>query len=103
MHVQADPADLVELPDHALVDDIGQLELRLRSLDAELSAAIALADRRNVCAADGHRSMAPFLRATLNWSTAEANRFLGPSRASDGVAGFGEAWYSGPPASRRRL
>lgn len=88
-------AELVELPDHALVDHIEQLELRRRALDAELAAAIAVADRRNVCAVDGHRSVTSFLRATLNWSTSEANRFRGLARAIDGVAGFGEGWCSG--------
>jgi hypothetical protein len=39
--------------------------------------------------------MTGFLRAALNWSTAEANRFLGLSRAVDHVNGFGGAWFAG--------
>jgi hypothetical protein len=87
--------ELVELSDRALADRIEALELRRRATEAKLATAVAIATKRNLAAADGHRSMAAYLRASLNWSTTEANRFLGLSRAVDNVAGFGSAWCAG--------
>ena len=87
--------DLVALSDEALADRLEALELRRRETEAELAAAIAAAQARQLHTADGHRSMVGFLRVSLNWSTAEAHRFLGLSRAVDHVAGFGEAWSAG--------
>ena len=92
---EATVEELVTLCDSALADRIESLELRRRSTEAELAAAVSVASARSLHAADGHRSMAGFLRASLNWSTAEANRFLGLSRAVDEVAGFGSAWFAG--------
>lgn len=87
--------ELVALSDHALTERVEMLELRRRSTEAELAAAVAVAEARRLHAADGHRSMVGFLRASLNWSTTEAKRFLGLSRAVDEVAGFGRAWFAG--------
>jgi hypothetical protein len=87
--------DLVALSDEALAERLEALELRRRATEAELATAIAVAQSRQLHTADGHRSMVGFLRASLNWSTAEANRFLGLSRAVDHLDGFGEAWFAG--------
>ncbi len=97
--------ELVELSDRALADRIEALELRRRATEAKLATAVAIAAKRNLAAADGHRSMAAFLRASLNWSTTEANRFLGLSRAVDNVAGFRRRVVCRPvrnPAGDRR-
>ncbi|MEP1122600.1 MAG: hypothetical protein ABJH68_01755 [Ilumatobacter sp.] len=48
---------LVDLDDDALTDRIGTLEPERRRVEAELAAAIAMADARGVDAHDGHRSM----------------------------------------------
>ncbi len=86
---------LVALSDEDLAERLEALELRRRETEAELATAIALAQSRQLNTADGHQSMVGYLRASLNWSTAEANRFLGLSRAIDHVAGFGDAWFTG--------
>ncbi len=87
--------ELAGLPDSALDGRIRELELERRRLDAELAAAIALAEHRRLPAVDGHRSVQAYLRATLNWSDGEASRFRSVARAVDHVDGLGEAWHSG--------
>ncbi len=86
---------LVELPEAALDDRIRALELERRQLDAELAAAISVADHRQLPAVDGHRTINAYLRATLNWSDSEASRFRSLARAVDHVEGLGTAWSSG--------
>lgn len=86
---------LMELPDTALDDRIRALELDRRRLDAELAAAITVAEHRQLPAVDGHRTINAYLRATLNWSDGEASRFRSLARAVDHVDGLGDAWYSG--------
>jgi hypothetical protein len=88
-------ADLEQLPDVALDGRIRALELERRRLDAELAAAVAVAERRQVPAIDGHRSLAAYLRATLNCSSAEAARLRRLARAVDSVAGLAAAWHTG--------
>ena len=63
---------LVEMPDRALDERIREIELQRRRLDAELAAAIAVADHRQLPAVDGHRSVNAYLRATLNCSSASS-------------------------------
>ena len=87
--------ELVELPDIALDERIRQLELERRRLDAELAVAISVAEHRQLPAADGHRTMNAYLRATLNWSDTEASRFRSMARAIDHIDGLGEAWHAG--------
>ncbi|WP_040496568.1 DUF222 domain-containing protein, partial [Ilumatobacter nonamiensis] len=87
--------ELVALDDASLVARIEANELERRRLDAEMSAALAVAKARSVHQSDGHRSMAAFCRARLNWSTTEASRRLAVARAVDGLAGFGDGWWSG--------
>ena len=86
---------LVELPDAVLDDRIRALELERRRLDAELAAAIRVAENRNLPAVDGHRTVNAYLRATLNLSDTEAGRFRSLARAIDHIDGLGDAWHSG--------
>ncbi len=86
---------LIGSSDADLLARIESNELERRRLDAEMSAALAVANGRNLHGADGHRSMVAFCRATLNWSTSEAGRRLGLARAVDEVPGLGDAWFDG--------
>ncbi len=87
--------ELVGLSDDELTARIEANELERRRIDAEMSAALSVATARNLYGVAGHRSMAAFCRARLNWSTAEAGRRLGLAQAVDDVAGLGEAWMAG--------
>ncbi|WP_158412195.1 HNH endonuclease signature motif containing protein [Ilumatobacter nonamiensis] len=87
--------ELVGLSDAALDERIRANESERRRLDAELAAAVAVADHRRLYAADGHRSMAAYLRATLNYSTGEASRLRSLSQAVDRIDGLGDAWSGG--------
>ena len=87
--------ELVGLSDRALIERIEANEAERRRLDAEMSALLAVAERRRVKEIDGHRTMVAFCRATTNWSTSEAARRLSAARAVDGVAEFGSRWHAG--------
>ncbi len=87
--------DLVGFTDADLVARIEANELERRRLDAEMSAALAVAKGRNLHGASGHRSMIAFCRATVNWSTSEAGRRLALARAVDEMPGLGDAWSDG--------
>jgi hypothetical protein len=86
---------LTELSDRELDGHLRDLELQRRRLDAELVAAIAVADHRQLPAVDGHRSINAYLRATINCSSSEASRLRGLARAVDHVDGLGDAWLEG--------
>lgn len=87
--------ELVGLSDAELTARIEANELERRRLDAEMSAALAVGRARDLHAAHGHRTMAAFCRARLNWSTTEASRRLGVARAVNDLDGFGDAWTDG--------
>ena len=87
--------ELVALTDDEIVARIEANELERRRLDAEMSAALAIAEHRGLDGRDGHRSMTAFCRARLNWSTSEAGRRLGLARAVDHVPGLGASWFAG--------
>lgn len=87
--------ELFGMSDTELVARIEANELERRQLDAETSAALAVAKSRSVHAVDGHRTMAAFCRARLNWSTTEAHRRLGAARAVEALEGVGDAWSEG--------
>lgn len=78
---------LMELSDHALDARIRDLELERRRVDAEMAAAIAVAEHRQLPAVDGHRTLNAYLRATINCSSSEASRLRGVARAVDHVEG----------------
>jgi hypothetical protein len=87
--------ELVGLTDVELEQRIEQNELVRRRGDAEMAACLAIAKARNLHGIDGHRSMAGFCRAKLNWSTTEAGRRLGLAHAVNEMPGLGEAWAAG--------
>ncbi len=87
--------ELVGLCDAELTARIEANELERRRLDAEMSAALAVAKARNLHGVSAHRSMAAFCRAKLNWSTTEAARRLGLAKAVNEVPGLGDAWSAG--------
>jgi hypothetical protein len=61
-----------------------------------MAAAVAVADTRQLNAVvDGHRSMGSYLRAELNYSRWEANRWLGLAKMVNAHAAVGEAWMAG--------
>ena len=63
--------ELVALTDTDLDAEIRTAELASRRLVARQAMLIAVADARQVYAADGHRSMGGYLRATCNWSNTD--------------------------------
>ncbi|MFP5488356.1 MAG: DUF222 domain-containing protein [Acidimicrobiia bacterium] len=65
--------ELVGTPDAALDDRLRANELELRRLMAERAALVAVSEHRGVFTTH-HRSMAGYLRATVNCSTNTANR-----------------------------
>ncbi len=86
---------LVEATDADLDARIRELETQRRHVEAELAAAIAVADGRSVHLADGHRSMKGYLRATCNWSSGEVSRLRGAARLIDAHSTIGDAWFDG--------
>ncbi len=87
--------NVVGLADEELAAVIEANEMARRSLDAEMSVALAAAKQRNLHVSLGHRTMPAYLRSRLNWSTVEATRRLSLARAVDEVPGLGEAWLVG--------
>lgn len=68
--------ELMESCDTEIDERLRALELVRRRAEAEIAATIAVADTRQVYAADGHRGMAGYLRATCNWSNPEVGAHL---------------------------
>jgi Domain of unknown function (DUF222) len=88
-------AELVELTEAELDTQIRATELQRRSLIARQAMLIAVATARQVPAADGHRSMAGYLRATCNWSSGEVTQMRKLARLINDVPGVGEALVAG--------
>ncbi len=88
-------SQLMELSDDELDARIRATELERRRLDAEMAAAVTVADHRGLPAADDHRSINAYLRATINCSSGEASRLRNLARAVDHVDGLGEQWMAG--------
>src|SRR5665811_1101122 len=87
--------ELMALSDGELDTRIRDIELERRRLDAELAAAITVAEHRQLPAVDDHRSINAYLRATINCSSTEASRWRSLARAVDHVDGLGEQWMAG--------
>lgn len=85
----------MEEEDTSLDAEIRRLELELRDLQARRSAAIAVAEARQLNAVDGHHSMKGYLRATCNWSNAEVARQRKLARLVDGHPEVGDAMQAG--------
>ena len=88
-------SELVDLTDTALNDRIGELKLQQCRTDAELAAAIAVADSRALYQADAHRSMKGYLKATCNWSNHEVSRWRSAAAAVNAHSSIGDAWLAG--------
>ena len=92
---EAVTTELVDLSDSGLHERIGELELLRRRTGAELAAAIALADARQLHQADAHRSMKGYLKATCNWSNHEVSRWRSAAAAINAHPSIGDAWIQG--------
>ncbi len=88
-------AELVELTEAGLDGELRALELERRRLVARQAMVIAVGEARQVHAADGHRSMAAYLRATCNWSPGEVAQMRKLARLFDGVPSVAEALTAG--------
>jgi len=88
-------AELVELTEAQLDAEIRATELAHRRLVVRQAMLIVVAEHRQVPAADGHRSMAGYLRATCNWSGGEVAGMRKLGRLIDDVPGVGEALVAG--------
>lgn len=86
---------LVGLSDAALDERLRELELQRRTHDAEMIAAVLVAEQRCLHTLDGHRTMNAYLRATFNWSNAEAGRWRAHARAIGAINGLGDAVVAG--------
>jgi hypothetical protein len=86
---------LTERSEAELDAHIRDLEAQRRRLDAELAAAIAVADHRGLHRVDGHRTMGAYLRATCNWSNADIARMRSAARLVDTHPTAGDAWADG--------
>ncbi|WP_231897652.1 HNH endonuclease signature motif containing protein [Ilumatobacter coccineus] len=60
-----------------------------------MAATIAVAEHRTLNAVDGHRSMSAYLRATCNWSKAQAARFRSAAHLVNTHSVVGDAWIHG--------
>jgi hypothetical protein len=87
--------ELVDATEAELDERIRSLELLRRRVDAELAVTVAVAERRQVYLADGHRTMKGYLRATCNWSNADIAGHRRLAVATDRVPGVAEALHSG--------
>ncbi|MFN3258078.1 MAG: DUF222 domain-containing protein [Ilumatobacter sp.] len=87
--------ELVGSSDADLHERIGALELQRRRIEAELAAAIAVADARQLNQIDAHRSMRNYLKATCNWSNHEVGRWRSAAAVFDALPGVGDAWIGG--------
>jgi Domain of unknown function (DUF222) len=87
--------ELMECSDSGLDDRVRALELERRRLDAELAVTVGEIDRRRSYLDDGHRSLKAYLRATCNFSDAEAARIGRLTAAAADVPGLAEALHNG--------
>jgi len=85
----------VESPDAAVDEELRELELASRRLEARRAALIAVAHQRGTYRADGHRSIGEYLRALGNMSRQEANRLRRVADACAAVPALGDALLAG--------
>ena len=86
---------LVELTESELDARLRAVELQRRALDAELAALVAVGDAKGVYLADGHRSMAGYLKATCNWSNSETSRVRNAAATVNAHPVVGDGWFAG--------
>ena len=86
--------DCVGTPDAILDDRLRANEMELRRLHAERAVLVAASEDRGVFAAE-HRSMAGYLRATLNCSTATTTRDRRLGRVVTEYPAVGAALHAG--------
>ncbi len=87
--------ELMECSDADLDDRLRGLELERRRVESELALAAGEVDRRRSYLDDGHRSLKAYLRATCNYSDAEAARVGRLTTVTAGLAGVAEALHDG--------
>ncbi len=85
----------VAMTDAEIDAAIRAVELEARALAARRAALIAVAEHRRVFAADGHRSMAAYLRATINSSGADIARHRKLAQLVDRAPAVGDALLAG--------
>ncbi len=88
-------SDLIELTDTGLDERIDDLELQIRRTEAELAAAIAVADARQLHHNDAHRSMKGYLKATCNLSNHDVSRWRSAAAGGNAPPSIGDAWIRG--------
>ena len=87
--------ELLERSDSELDERVRDLELERRRVEAELALAAGEIDRRRSYLDDGHRSLKAYLRATCNYSDAEAARVGRLTTATGSIPGVAEALRGG--------
>jgi hypothetical protein len=86
--------DCVAVPDATLDERLRANELAARQLAAERALLVGVIEQRGLFA-DQHRSMAAYLRATLNCSDATATRDRRSARLVTAYPSVGDALYAG--------
>jgi hypothetical protein len=87
--------ELMECSDSDLDDRVRALELQRRRIEAELAVTAGEIDRRRSYLDDGHRSLKAYLRATCNYSDAEAARVGRLTAVAAELPGVAEALRDG--------
>ncbi len=87
--------ELMECSDSGLDDRLRTLELERRRIESELALAAGEIDRRRSYLDDGHRSLKAYLRATCNYSDAEAARVGRLATVAANVTGVAESLHHG--------
>ena len=85
----------MECSDSDLDHRVRTLELERRKVEAELAVTAGEIDRRRSYLDDGHRSLKAYLRATCNYSDAEAARVGRITAAAADLPGLTEALHEG--------
>jgi hypothetical protein len=83
--------ELIDLSDSAIDDELRSVELQARALADRHATLIAVADHRGLFRADGHRTMAGYLRATCNWSNPTIARIRRRAALIDAAPVVGDA------------
>ncbi len=86
---------LMECSDSDIDERVRTLESERRRIEAELALTVGEVDRRRSYLDDGHRSLTAYLRATCNWSDAEAARIGRLTAVAADVPGLVEALHEG--------
>ncbi len=95
-HMYSDLVErLAEHDDVALTERFRELELQRRAIEVEMACIVSSGERRELHAADGHRSMKQWIIAQTNCPSSDAARLRRLAKVIDAVPDIGDALRSG--------